>query len=66
MAAAATNGNENARRADRDEVTDRRVLARMPEMRGQGYSFRDIASALAKQGLIVLSPERVKEMLEAH
>jgi hypothetical protein len=66
MAAAATNGNGNARLADRDEATDRRVLARMLEMRDQGYSFRDIAAALAKQRLIVLSPEHVKAVLEAH
>jgi hypothetical protein len=66
MAAAATNGNGKTKRADREEVTDRRVRVRMLEMRGQGYSFSDIAAALAKQGLITLSPERVRDILESH
>jgi hypothetical protein len=66
MAPVATDSNGKERRADRDEVIDERVIARMLEMRGQGYSFRDIATALAKQGLIVLSPERIKDMIEAH
>jgi hypothetical protein len=66
MAAAATNGNGKTKRAGRDEVTDRRVLVLMLEMRDQGYSFSDIAAALMKQGLIALSPDRVRDMLEAH
>jgi hypothetical protein len=66
MAAAATNGNGKTKRAGRDEVTDRRVLVLMLEMRDQGYSFSDIAAALMKQGLITLSPDRVRDMLEAH
>jgi hypothetical protein len=66
MAATATNRNENAGRTDRDVVTDQCVVARMFEMRDQGYSFRDIAPALAKQGLITLSPECVKATAVRH
>jgi hypothetical protein len=66
MSAAATDGNKNAGRIDCDEVTDRRVIARMLEMRGQGYSFRDIAAALAKQEFITLSPESVRDILDTH
>jgi hypothetical protein len=64
MSAAATDGNKNAGRVDCDEVTDGRVIARMLEMRGQGYSFHDIAAALTKQGLTTLSPERVRDILD--
>jgi hypothetical protein len=46
--------------ADRDELTDQRVIARILEMRRQGYSFRGIATALAKW------PEYVKDILEGH
>jgi hypothetical protein len=66
MAAAATNGNGKSRRADCDEFIDGRVIARMLEMRGQGYSFRDIAASLAKQGAATLSPECAKDILETH
>lgn len=66
MAATATNGNGKTRRADRDGVTDQRVIARILEMREQGYGFGDIAAALAKQGLIGLSPERVRDIIEAY
>jgi hypothetical protein len=66
MSAEATDGNGNAGRADRGEVTDRRIVARMLEMRAQGYSFRDIAAALAKQGVITLSPESVRAILDTH
>jgi transcriptional regulator len=66
MAAAAADSHGNAGHDDRDEVTDRRVLVRVLEMRNQGYSFRDIAAALAKQGISALSPECVKDILEAH
>jgi hypothetical protein len=67
MAATATNGNGKTRRADRrDGVTDQRIIARILEMREQGYGFGDIAAALAKQGLIGLSPERVRDIIEAY
>jgi hypothetical protein len=65
MAAAATDDDEKGR-ADRNDVTDQRVLARILEMRGQGYSFHDIAAALAKQGFITLSVECVRDLLDAH
>jgi len=61
MSAAATSGNGKARRADRDELTDQRVIVRMLEMRSQGHSFRDIATALAKQRVATLSPECVED-----
>jgi hypothetical protein len=66
MMAAAANGSGRKRAADRDELTDQRVTARMLEMRSQSYSFRDIATALAKQRVAKLSPECVKDILEAH
>lgn len=65
MEAAATNGNDKAGRADRDDVIDQHVIARMLEMRGQGYRFHDIAAALQKQGLATLSSEQVQNILEA-
>jgi hypothetical protein len=66
MAASATECNGNVGRAARDDVTDRHVLMRMVEMRGQGYSFSDIAAALMKQGGMTLLPERVRDILETH
>jgi hypothetical protein len=62
----AANGGDETGRADREEIIDRRVVTCMLEMRGQGYSFRDIAAALAKQRSITLSPEGVKDILYAH
>jgi hypothetical protein len=47
-----------------DETVCQRVVAMMEELRGQGYNFRDIAAVLERQGL-TLSPERIKEILEA-
>jgi hypothetical protein len=66
MAGTTTNGNGKTRRADRDGVTDQHVIARILEMHSQGYSIRDIVAALAKQGLITLSPECVAAILDAH
>jgi hypothetical protein len=48
-----------------DRTVDRRIIARMEELREQGFSFRDIAAVLRRQGL-TLSAERIKDMLEAH
>ena len=64
MVAGTTDSGEDAGRTNHDEVTDGRIVARMLEMRAQGYSFRDIAAAVAKQEFITLSPERVRDILD--
>jgi hypothetical protein len=52
-------------RADETGGTvSQRVVALMEELRGQGYSFRDIAATLERQGLM-LSPGQIKDILEA-
>jgi hypothetical protein len=46
-----------------DCAVDPYVIARMEELREQGFRFHDIAAVLMKRGLM-LSTERVKEILE--
>lgn len=48
-----------------DGAINHTVIARMVEMREQGFSCRDIAVALLPKAP-TLSPERVKEILDAH
>jgi hypothetical protein len=66
MSAAPINGHGKPEPSSpADSAVDRRIIARMEELREQGFSFGDIAAVLARQGL-TLSPERVKEILDAH
>jgi hypothetical protein len=48
-----------------DGAVDPHVIARMEELREQGFRFHDIAAVLMKHGLM-LSAERVREILEDH
>jgi hypothetical protein len=46
-----------------DGAVDGRFIAQMEKLCEQGFSFRDIAAVLMRQGLM-LSPDRVKEILD--
>lgn len=48
-----------------DGAIDHAVVARMVELREQGFSCRDIAAMLLRKGL-TLSSQRVKEILDSH